>query len=140
MAQPNRCYGHKERKNRTSLISQSGTRPKKTLDESCRVFIKKGPVAVETSLKELEESYKKKPEWKVIEGGGVLNIPVEELRMQNPPRPDRSSGQVLFKEKKGGGGKQIENYPVGQTIDNLNSLIRDKYEEEKEKAKAAGEL
>ena len=58
--------------------------------------------------------------------------------MENPPRPDRSSGKVVFKEKKGGGGKQIESYPVGQTIENLNALIRDKYEKEKKKAKAAG--
>ena len=75
--------------------------------------------------------------WKLIEDGGVLSIPVEELRMENPPRPDRS-GQVVFKEKKGGGGKQIESYPVGQTIENLNELIRSKNEEEKKKAKAAG--
>merc|ERR1719341_2477666 len=92
---------------------------------------------METSLKELDDKYERKPGWKVIEDGGVLSIPVEELRMENPPRPDRS-GQVVFKEKKGGGGKQIENYPVVQTIDNLNELIRDKYEEEKQKAKAAG--
>ena len=57
--------------------------------------------------------------------------------MENPPRPNRS-GQAVFKEKKGGAGKQIESYPVGQTIENLNALIRDKYEEEKKKAKATG--
>ena len=57
--------------------------------------------------------------------------------MENLPKPDRS-GQVVFKEKRGGGGKQIESYPVGQTIDNLNEEIREKYEEEKQKAKAAG--
>ena len=73
----------------------------------------------------------------MIEDGGVFIIPVEELRMKNPPRPDRS-GQAVFKEKKGGAGKQIENYPVGQTIDNMNASIRDKYEEEKKKAKAVG--
>ena len=92
---------------------------------------------METSLKELEENYERKPEWKVIEDGGVLSIPVEELRMENPPRPDRS-GQVIFKEKKGGGGRQIESYPVVQTIENMNAFIRNKYEEEKKKAKAAG--
>merc|ERR1719264_976780 len=40
--------------------------------------------------------------------------------------------------KKGGGGKQIESYPVVQTTDNINELIREKYEEEKKKAKDAG--
>ena len=55
--------------------------------------------------------------------------------MENPPRPDRS-GQVVFKEKKV--GNQIDNYPVGDTIDNMNALIRDKYEEVKKTAKAAG--
>jgi len=57
--------------------------------------------------------------------------------MENPPRPDHS-GQVVFKEKKGGGEKQIESYLVVQTIENLNELIREKYEEEKQKAKAVG--
>ena len=46
-------------------------------------------MSVETSLKELEENYARKPEWKVIEDGGVLSIPVEEFRMTNPPHPDR---------------------------------------------------
>ena len=73
----------------------------------------------------------------MIENRGVLSIPVEELRMENPPRPDHSSGKVVFKEKKGG-GKQIESYPVGQTIENMNALIQNKYEEVKQKAKGAG--
>ena len=137
MAEPSTCLGHKERGARTNIIGKLATIPKATLDEKLRVWIKKGPVSVEISLKEIEENYERKPEWKVIEDGGVLSIPVEELRMENPPQPDRSSGQVVFKEKKGGGGKQIESYPVGQTIDNMNAFIRDKYEEEKKKAKAA---
>ena len=134
MAESSTCWGHREREARANKILKLATKPKETPDENCRVLIKKGPVSVETSLKELEDNYASKPEWKVIEDGGVLSIPVEELRMENPPRPDRS-GQVVFKEKKGGGGKQIESYPVVQTIDNLNNQIRDKYEEEK---KAAG--
>merc|ERR1712130_299649 len=122
---------------RTNKISKLISKTKETPNENLRVLIKKGPVSVEMSLKELEENYEKKPEWKVIEDGGVLSIPVEELRMEKPPRPDRS-GQVVFKEKKGGGGKQIESYSVVQTIENLNQMIREKYEEEKQKAKAVG--
>ena len=137
MAESSNCLGHKEREDRANKILKLAKKPKETPDENLRVSIKKGPVSVETSLRELEDHYQRKPEWKVIEDGGVLSIPVEELRMENPPRPDRS-GQVLFNEKKGGGGKQIESYPVVQTIDILNALIRDKYEEEKQKAKAAG--
>ena len=57
--------------------------------------------------------------------------------MINPPKPGRE-GRINFQKKQGGGGKQIENYPVVQTIENLNELIQDKYEEEKQKAKAAG--
>ena len=49
-----------------------------------KVLIKKGPTSVETSLKDLEENYASKPEWKVIERGGVLCVPVEEFRMINP--------------------------------------------------------
>ena len=37
-------------------------------------------------MKELEENYASKPEWKVIEEGGVLSIPVEEFRMTNPQK------------------------------------------------------
>ena len=80
---------------------------------------------VETSLKGLEEDYRSKPEWKLIKEGGVLSIPVEELRMENPPKPDRS-GQVVFREKRGGQGKQIDYYPVGQTIEHMNELLREK--------------
>ena len=102
------------------------------------MLIKRGPVSVETSLKELEENYRSKPEWKVIEEGGVLSIPVEEFRMINPPKPDRL-GKVEFEQKKGNGaGNQIENYPVGQTIKNLNEKIVVKYNEERERAKSAG--
>ena len=131
------CLGHEERARRKNIIAKLITNQIATRDENYRVLIKKGPVSVETSLKELEEDYESKPEWKLIKEGGVLSVPVEELRMENLPKPDRS-GQVVFKEKRGGGGKQIESYPVGQTIDNLNEEIREKYEEEKQKAKAAG--
>jgi len=97
----NTCFGHQEREDRRNIILKLATKPTETPDEKLRVLIKKGPVSVQTSLKELEDSYEKKPEWKVIEDGGVLCIPVEEFRMENPPRPDRSSGRLVFKEKKG---------------------------------------
>ena len=119
--QTHMCIGHKERETRRNIISKLTTRAKETPEENLRALIKKGPLSVETSLKQLEHNYESKPEWKLIEDGRVLSIPVEELRMENPPRPDRS-GQVVFKEKKGGGGKQIESYPVGQTIDNINAF------------------
>ena len=116
MAQSCNCWGHKEREDKANKILKLSSKPKETPDEYCRALIKKGPISVETSLKELEDNYVIKPAWTVIDDGGVLSIPVEELRMENPPRPDRS-GQVVFKEKKGGGGKQIESYTVGETIE-----------------------
>ena len=137
MAQSSTCWGHREREARANKILKLASKPKETPDENCRVLIKKGPVSVETSLKELEDNYKSKSEWKVIEDGGVLSIPVEELRMENPPRPDHS-GQIVFKEKKT--RNQIDNYPVCQTIDNMNALIQDQYVKEKERAMAAGFL
>ena len=100
MAQQFTCIGHKEREDRAHVISQMATKPNETPDENLRVLVKRGPISVETSLKQLEDEYEKKPEWKVIEDGGVLSIPVEELRMENPPRPDRTSGQVVFKRRK----------------------------------------
>ena len=105
-------------------------------DENWRVLIKKGPVLVETSLKELEDSYERKPEWQVIEKGKVLSIPLEELRMQNPPQPD-CFGQLVFQERPGR-ENQIDSYSVAQTCSNMNASIQSKYDEEKEKAKAAG--
>ena len=67
----------------------------------------------------------------MIQDGGVLiSIPVEEW-IQNRLKPDRS-GQIVFnKKKEGGGEKPIESYPVGQTIDNINGFLRNKYEEKK---------
>ena len=50
-------------------IGKLATRSKEVPDENCRVLIKKGPVSVVTSLKELEENYAFKPEWKMIEDG-----------------------------------------------------------------------
>ena len=97
--------------------------PQQTPDENLRVLIKRGPDKKETSLKELEENYASTPEWKVIEGGGVLSVPVEEFRMINPPKPDRD-GKIKFEEKKGkGAGNHIEKYSIAQTISNLNETI-----------------
>ena len=116
------CLGHQKRASRSNIIAKLITKSVATPDENCRISIKKGPVSVETSLKQLEEDYESKPEWKLIKEGGVLSVPVEELRMENPPKPNRS-GRVVFKDTRGGGGKQIESYPVSQTIDNLNEEI-----------------
>ena len=110
------CLGHSERGARVNKIMRMLDSPQQTPDENLRVLIKRGPDKKETSLKELEENYASTPEWKVIEGGGVLSVPVEEFRMLNPPKPD-SDGKVVFVEKKGkGAGKQIESYPITQTI------------------------
>ena len=89
MAESKVCLGHREREAMKSKISKLLESPLENPDENLRVLIKKGPVSVETSLKEVEENYASKPEWKVIEEGGVLSIPVEEFRMINPPKPDR---------------------------------------------------
>ena len=57
--------------------------------------------------------------------------------MINPPKPDRD-GKVHFDEKKKkGNGNLIENYPIAQTISNLNGKILEKFNIEMEKARAA---
>ena len=100
MAESRVCLGHNERVARSNKMNKLLESPLKTpIDQSLRVVVKKGPTSMETSLEEIEENYASKPEWKVIEEGGVLSVPVEELRMINPPGPDRS-GKVNFKEKK----------------------------------------
>ena len=58
--------------------------------------------------------------------------------MINPPKPDRE-GNVQFEEKKGkGAGNQIDKYPIAQTISNLNEKVLNKYNIEKDMAKAKG--
>ena len=112
MADASECWGHGERKARENKISKLLSAPQQNPDENLRLLIRKGPVSEETSLKELEENYASKPEWKVIEEGGVLCVPVEEFRMINPPKPDRA-GNIKFGEKKGRGAKQqIDSYSL----------------------------
>ena len=94
--------GHGEREARQNKIKKISTSNiLQPLD--LRVLIKKGPVSVDTSLKELEENYAGKPEWKVIEEGGVLSIPVEEFRMIDLQKPEN------FGKAKGKKGTKIEN-------------------------------
>ena len=68
------CLGHQERASRSNIIAKLITKSVATPDENCRISIKKGPVSVETSLKELEEDYESKPEWRLIKEGGVLSL------------------------------------------------------------------
>ena len=130
-----KCWGHAERDATKNKINKLLKSPQQTLDEEFKLLIKNGPVSVETSLKELEENFAGKPNWKLIEGGGILKVPLEEFRMIDPPQPNQA-GQVVF--GRGGKGTKIENYTVVQTIETLNALILDKYNKEKEEAKAAG--
>ena len=95
MADSKVCFGHEERARRQNIIARLTKNQVVTPDDNARVSIKKGPVSVETSLKKLEEDYESKPEWKLIKDGKVLCVPVEELRMENLPKPDRPS-QVVF--------------------------------------------
>ena len=68
------------------------------------------------SLEELEKNYAGEANWKKIEDGEVLSIPVE-FRMIDPPHPDRASGQVRFGKASEGKGTKIENYTVVQTVE-----------------------
>ena len=136
--EPNNCVGHRLREERRQKINKLQNSELVVLDENLRLLIKKGPVSVETSLRELEENYASKPEWKLIEGGGVLSVPVEEFRMINPPKPDRK-GNVKFDTKKSErGGRHIENYPVGQSIANLTAVVVEKFTKMRNKAKTGG--
>ena len=125
--------GHEERGARRKKINNLLRSPLQHPDENLRVLIKKGPVSVETSLKELKEKYERKLAWKVIEEGGVLSIPVEEFRMIIPPKPNHL-GHVAFDKKKPRKGTNVEDYTVGQTIEHQDSLVLSKYNEEKAKS------
>ena len=74
MAETIVCLGHGQRVSRGNKIKKHLDSQLETpVDESLRVVIKKGPTSIETSLKELEETFASKLEWKVIENGGVLS-------------------------------------------------------------------
>ena len=138
MADSSICFGHTDRAARKEKISQAMANPPKSPVESKIVLLRKGPVSAKTSLRELEEHYARKPEWKVIEEGGMLSVPVEELRMMNPPKPDRK-GNIKFAEKKGkGAANQIDNYSMAETVTNLKENIVLKYDAERERETAAG--
>ena len=138
MAESTVCLGHQERGTRRKKINNLSRSPVQHPDANLRVLIKKGPVSEETSLKELEENYARKPEWKVIEEGGVLSIPVEEFRMINPPKPDHSGKVDFGKKARRGRVRQIESYPTCQTVENLNAISLAKYDKVKETAKNSG--
>ena len=120
--EPNNCVGHRLREERRQKIKKLHNSELVVLDENLKLLIKTGPVSVEMSLRELEENYASKPEWKVIEGGGVLSVPVEEFRMINLPKPDHSGKLEFGKRKESAEGKHIDSYPVCQTIDHLNKV------------------
>ena len=66
------CSGHKERASRKNIIAKLDTKSEAAPDENCRISIKRGPVSVETTLKELEEDYEGKPEWKLVKDVFVI--------------------------------------------------------------------
>ena len=138
MAEASKCWGHQERKARKNKIQNLVNSSMQSVDENFKVLINKGPVSKETSLKEIEEVFTSRANWKKVEHGGVLSIPLGEFRMMDPPQPDRKTGQFDFGKAAGGKETKIENYTVGQTVENLNALLLDKYNEEKEKTSAAG--
>ena len=117
------CLGHSDRVASKNKINKLLKSPLESLDENLRVLIKRGPVSVETSLKELEEIYAGGASWEKIEDGGVLSVPLEEFRMIDPPKPNQA-GQIDFEMD--GRGTKIENYTVGQTIEHLNALVLEK--------------
>ena len=59
--------------------------------------------------------------------------------MIDPLQPDWASCQVVYGKAKGGKGTKMENYMVGQTIENLNALLVDNCDEEKAKAGKSSE-
>ena len=72
--QSDNCVGHEQRQERRNKIKKLLRSSLQTLDETTRVLIKKGPVSVETSLKELEENYASKPEHICSLGYLVTNL------------------------------------------------------------------
>ena len=72
MADTKMCLGHEERRKRQNIIAKLITKSVAAPNENYRISIKKGPVSTKTSLKELEEYYESKPEWKLIKDGDKI--------------------------------------------------------------------
>ena len=126
------CWGHTQREERRNKASKLLTLPQGHPPRNVRVWIRKGPISLETSLKELDDTYESTKEWKLIEDGGVVSVPVEEFRMLHPPQPGN------FGRSSGGKGSKIEHYTVGETVEHLNARVLSEFDKEKEKLKANG--
>ena len=124
------CVGHAQREERRNKASK--LLPQQCPPRNVRAWIRKGPISLETSLQELDDTYASSPEWKLIEDGGVLSVPVEEFRMMNPPQVGN------FGRSNGGKGTKIENYTVGETVEHLNARVLCEFNNEKERLKANG--
>ena len=96
--------------------------------------INRDSVSVETNLRSWRRSLRRSLSYQGW--GGVLYVPVKELRVENPPKSNRSC-QFLFKEKKEDKESRLTN-SVGQIIQSMNELLGERYEEKKENVKAAG--
>ena len=131
------CVGHRARIDRKQTSFKLLRESEQGIVESKTIIIRKGPsVSVETSLRELEDIYEKTPEWDLVSNGGVLSVPVEELRTTNLPKPGPDGCLDFSKMKKG--AHVIQNFPVGQTIQNLKEEILAKYNQAREDAEASG--
>ena len=64
MAESGKCLGHSERASRQNKVNRVLESSVQGSDENRRVLIKRGSVLVETSLKDLEDNYANKPEWR----------------------------------------------------------------------------
>ena len=85
MAEADDCLGHCERSARRNKVEKFNASSLKSPDHDMKVLIKKGPTSVETSLKELEENYESKPEWKVMKRKEPNNVTVKALYFNNLP-------------------------------------------------------
>ena len=104
------CMGHRARIDRKHTSFKLLRESEQGIVESKTIIIRKGPsVSVETSLKELVDIYKKTPEWDLVSNGGVLSVPVEELRTTNLPKPGPDGCLDFSKMKKG--AHVIQNFP-----------------------------
>ena len=72
MDNTNTCFGHDVRIARGNKIIKATKSPPRNLDRDKVVLIKMGPTSKETSLKELEENYSSKPEWRNVRRSVIL--------------------------------------------------------------------
>ena len=131
-ADPNSCQGHQLRLATAAKIKKAQLEPPKQIDESKKIFIKKGGKhGTKIKLKGLNDIMRATEEWKEVAKGNGLVVPNGELRLKTLPRADKAGKRGFEKNVKKKKKTDIEAYTMDWTEERLRSHVDDIYNEAK---------